>query len=123
MAIIIPSNNIKRDIRKSDYVEDKKTKIIVYFRKEFDALDTEAYAKLIDAIKKAQELDIFDDIYIVKGKDVLDLIEFKDQYHAAALNEVYHLKKEVLAIKSVVHGLLKIVRTLRTHLERVYEKI
>jgi hypothetical protein len=121
MAIIIPPRNLRQESPQK--TEDKSTKIIIYFRKEFDALDYKAYEEMVEAIKKAQELNLFDDIYIVKGKDVLDIIEFKDQYHAAALNEVYHLKKEMLAIKSVVHGLLRIVRTLRTHLERVYEKI
>ena len=122
MAIIIPSKHIKQQVNDSKR-ENKSTKIIVYFRKEFDALDYKAYEEMIEAIKKAQELNLFDDIYIVKGKDVLDIIEFKDQYHAATLNEVYHLKRELMAVKSVVHGLIRIVKSLRTHLEKVYEKI
>ena len=127
MAIIIPSHHLKESKQKHHKIEgnqhDKKTKIIVYFRKEFDALDSKSYEELIKAIQKAQELNLFDDIYIVKGKDVLDIIEFKEGYHAAAINEIYHIKKEILAIKSVVHGLLRIVRTLRSHLEKMYEKI
>ena len=123
MAIIIPSRHYTNRPKKEEKHENKLTKIVVYFRKEFDATDTNAYKQLVYAIQKAQELNLFDDIYIVKGKDVLDLIEFKEQYHAAALNEVYHLKKEVMAIKSVVHGLLRIVRTLRSHLEKMYEKL
>ena len=125
MAIIIPSRHAKENLDKSKSrdKEEKITKIIVYFRKEFDALDSKSYEELIKAIQKAQELNLFDDIYIVKGKDVLDIIEFKEGYHAAAINEIYHIKKEILAIKSVVHGLLRIVRTLRSHLEKMYEKI
>lgn len=123
MAIIIPSKQFRYQSNQQNASNEKTNKIIVYFRKEFDALDYKSYEKMVKAIQKAQELDLFDDIYIVKGKDVLDLIEFKDQYHAAALNEVYHLKREVMAVKSVVHGLLRIVKTLRSHLERMYEKI
>jgi|GEM_PF-5574865 len=123
MPIIIPPPGLKKEAKKNEKEEEKIKKIVVYFRKEFDATDLDSYKKLVEAIKKAQELDLFDDIYIVKGKDVLDLIEFKEQYHLATLNEVYHIKKEIITIKSVVHGLLQIVKNLRKHLEKMYEKI
>jgi len=126
MAVIIPSRRAREKLDKSKEVKENKekkiTKIIVYFRKEFDALDSKSYEELIKAVQKAQELNLFDDVYIVKGKDVLDIVEFKEGYHAAAINEIYHIKKDIVAIKSVVHGLLKIVRTLRSHLEKMYEK-
>ncbi|HIP90281.1 MAG TPA: hypothetical protein EYH22_01880 [Candidatus Nanopusillus sp.] len=124
MAIIIPSHRARENLnRPKKTKKEKETKIIIYFRKEFDALDSKSYGEIVKAIQKAQELDLFDDIYIVKGKDVLDIVEFKEGYHAAAINEIYHIKKDILAIKSVVHGLLRIVRTLRSHLEKMYEKV
>ncbi len=124
MAIIIPPPSYhKEDKNRKLPVDESSTKIIIYFRKEIDALDKDAFIKLGKIIQEAQDLGLFDEIYIVKGRDVLDVMQFKEAYHAAALNEIKYLKQDVNSLKMVVHGLLKIVRMLRRNLEKMYEKL
>ena len=116
MGVILPPEVPEKAEKR---IEEKKEKIIIYFRKEFELKDPETFFQIGKLIEKAYSEGLFDDMYIIKGKDIVDLIEFKESYTFAALNEIKHLKEEYKKLIETIKGLVNIIKDLKNEIERL----
>lgn len=89
------------------------TKIYLYLKKEIELNEEKDLEKLNNILKKLYESKVFDEIFILKDKEIEELEKFRDIYLYSAIKDLKYLKEENKILKELFRKLLKLIHELK----------
>lgn len=89
------------------------TKIYLYLKKEIELNEEKDLEKLNNILKKLYESKVFDEIFILKDKEIEELEKFRNIYLYSAIKDLKYLKEENKILKELFRKLLKLIHELK----------